>query len=93
MISSYDESKNYSIFKGIIIHALPKFIFDKDINFSPISAKLPILFSWFKNILLALCRQFGYRLWLSLYEKADFSIKEETCVAGQQKTFMLHSSI
>ena len=57
------------------------------------SAKVPILFNWFKNILLALCRQFGYRLWLSLYEKTDFSIKEETCVAGQQKTFMLHFSI
>ena len=31
LIKLYDESKNYSIFKGIIIHALPKFIFDKDI--------------------------------------------------------------
>ena len=31
LIKLYDESKNYSIFKGIIIHALPKFIFDTNI--------------------------------------------------------------
>ena len=31
LIRLYDESKNYSIFKGIIIHALPKFIFDENI--------------------------------------------------------------
>ena len=31
LIKLYDVSKNYSIFKGIIIHALPKFIFDENI--------------------------------------------------------------
>ena len=31
LIKMYDESKNYSIFKGIIIHTLPKFIFDENI--------------------------------------------------------------
>ena len=31
LIRLYDESKNYSIFKGIIIHSLPKFIFDEKI--------------------------------------------------------------
>ena len=31
LIKLFDESKNYSIFKGIIIHALPKFIFEEKI--------------------------------------------------------------
>lgn len=31
LIKIYDESKNYSIFKGIIIHTLPKFIFNDNI--------------------------------------------------------------
>ena len=31
LIKLYDESKNYSIFKGIIIHSLPKYIFDENI--------------------------------------------------------------
>jgi hypothetical protein len=31
LIKIYDESKNYSLFKGIIIHALPKFIFNDSI--------------------------------------------------------------
>ena len=31
LIKIYDETKNYSIFKGIIIHTLPKFIFNENI--------------------------------------------------------------
>ena len=31
LIKKYNESKNYSIFKGIIIHTLPKFIFNDNI--------------------------------------------------------------
>ena len=31
LIKIYDESKNYSIFKGIIIHTLPKFLFNENI--------------------------------------------------------------
>ena len=31
LIKIYDESKNYSLFKGIIIHTLPKFIFNDNI--------------------------------------------------------------
>ena len=31
LIKIYDESKNYSLFKGIIIHSLPKFIFNENI--------------------------------------------------------------
>ena len=31
LIKIYDESKNYSIFKGIIIHTIPKFLFNEQI--------------------------------------------------------------